>query len=83
MNMNEKCQDEKINYAFRNLHKNLVDEICGFFRVYGIEADDVVLSIDGLKESIKYGEWCPCTDSSLIAYKEEDHNLCNIYLESI
>lgn len=83
MNMNEKTQDEKINYAFRNLHKNLVDEICGFFRAYGIEADEVVLSIDGLKGSIKYGAWCPCTDSSLIAYKDDINKVHNVYLESI
>jgi len=70
MNMNEKTQDEKINYAFRNLHKNLVDEISGFFRAYGIEDADIVsLSIDSLKYSIKYGEWHPGTDSSLTVYK--------------
>lgn len=80
MNMNEKIQDEKINYAFRNLHKNLVDEICGFFRAYGIEANTVMLSIDGLKESIKYGEWHPCTDSSLTVWKKENKTP---YLESI
>lgn len=81
MNMNEKTQDEKINYAFRNLHKNLVDEISGFFRAYGIEDADIVsLSIDGLKDSIKYGEWHPGTDSSLTVWKKESKTP---YLESI
>lgn len=61
----QQCQDEKINNAFRNLHKNIVDEIIGFCNAYGISIDEFHISADCLEGSIKAGSWQPCTDSSL------------------
>jgi len=61
----QQCQDEKINNAFRNLHKNIVDEIIGFCNAYGISIDEFHMSADGLQDSIKTRSWQPCTDSSL------------------
>lgn len=61
----QQCQDEKINNAFRNLHKNIVDEIIGFCNAYGISIDEFHMSADCLEDSIKAGSWQACTDSSL------------------
>lgn len=70
----QQCQDDKINTAFRNLHKNLIDEIIGFCRAYNISIDEVHLSADGLENSIKHGSWQPCTDSGLTFMKySEDY----------
>ncbi|MBR6907804.1 hypothetical protein IKN40_04890 [bacterium] len=61
----QQCQDELINIAFRHLHENLVNEIIGFCRAYGITIDEFYLNADCLKDSIKAGSWQPCTDSCL------------------
>jgi len=43
------CKDEKINIAFNHFHENLVNEVIGFCRAYGItDIDEVVFNIDHL-----------------------------------
>ena len=44
----QQCQDEKINMAFRNLHKRIVDEIIGFCNAWNITIDEFHISADGL-----------------------------------
>lgn len=61
----QQCQDDSINIAFRNLHKNIVNEIIGFCNAYGISIDEFHMSADCLEDSIKAGSWQACTDSSL------------------
>ena len=61
----QQCQDEQINIAFKHLHENLVNEIIGFCRAYGITIDEFHMNADCLEDSIKVGSWQPCTDSSL------------------
>ena len=36
------------------------------------DIDCISFGADGLKHSIEYGEWAPCTDSSLTAYGYQD-----------
>ena len=59
----QKCQNEEIDENFRKLHSKLVNEIIKFCKENNIEIDEFTLSADGVRESIKYGEWCPSTDS--------------------
>ncbi len=59
----QKCQNEEIVKKFGKLHRKLVNEIIAFCKENNIEIDEFNLSADGVRESIKYGEWCPCVDS--------------------
>lgn len=59
----QKCQNEEIDEKFSKLHSKLVKEIITFCKENNIEIDEFSLSADGVRESIKYGEWCPSTDS--------------------
>ena len=61
----QKCQNEEIDKKFRKLHNKLVNKIITFCKNNDIEIDEFSLSADGVRESIKYGEWCPSTDSCL------------------
>lgn len=61
----QKCQKEEIDKKFRELHDKLVNEVITFCKENDIEIDEFNLSADGVRESIKYGEWCPYTDSCL------------------
>ena len=76
----QQCQDDKINIAFRNLHKQLVDEIIGFCKAYNIVIDEFHLYADCFRDSIKIGSWQPCTDSSLVFEKFTDEwkNIINM-----
>ena len=68
----QQCQDEKINTAFRNLHKRIVDEIIGFCNAWNISIDEFHIKADGLAESIPHGSWQSCTDSSFVFKKYSD-----------
>ena len=59
----QKCQNEEIYEKFRKLHNKLVNEIVTFCKENNIEIDEFSLSADGVRESIKFGKWCPPTDS--------------------
>ena len=70
----QQCQDERLNYKFRQLHKHLVNEVIEFCKSHNIVIDEFHLNADNLEESIKYGEWQACTDSCLIFDKfSEDY----------
>lgn len=76
----QKCQDDEINNAFKELHENLVNEVISFCNKWGVKIDEVYLHADGLEESCKFGCWQPCTDSTLRFDKfEKDNN--GIYYE--
>lgn len=66
----QQCQDDILNQKFRELHHKLVNEIIAFCKKNNIEAEEIILRADGLKSSIPYEEWQPCTDSCLEIYKE-------------
>ena len=68
------CQDDEVNKKFRELHYKLVNEIISFCKENNIEAEEVILRADGLKGSIPYEEWQPCTDSCLEMYKEDSRH---------
>lgn len=68
----QQCQDEKVNTAFRNLHKRIVDEIIGFCNAWNISIDEFHIKADGLAESIPHGSWQSCTDSSFVFKKYSD-----------
>ena len=61
----QQCQDERLNYKFRQLHKHLVNEVIEFCKSHNIVIDEFRLNADGLAESIPYGSWQSCTDSGL------------------
>lgn len=68
----QQCQDDLINRKFKVLHKQIVNTIIQFCKENNIEIDEFHLSADCLEESIKYGSWQPCTDSSLVFNKFTD-----------
>ena len=61
----QKCQDEKITSDFRKLHEELVNRVVDFCREHDIVIDEFHMGADCMSESIKFGYWCPVTDSSL------------------
>ena len=68
----QQCQDERLNYKFRQLHKYLVNQIINFCKSHNIIIDEFYLNADELSESIKFGSWQPCTDSCLTFHKFTD-----------
>lgn len=68
------CQDDEVNKKFRELHHRLVNDIISFCVENNIEVEEVILRADGLKGSIPYEEWQPCTDSCLEIYKEDSRS---------
>lgn len=58
------CQDEKTNEDFRVLHHEIVNSILKFCKEHNISADECYVSIDGMSESVPFGQWQACTDSS-------------------
>lgn len=68
----QQCQDDKVNTAFRNLHKHLINEVIEFCNAYGITIDEFHMNANDLRGSIECGEWEACTDSSLVFNKDTD-----------
>ena len=68
----QQCQDERLNYEFRKLHKFLVEQVIIFCKNNNITIDEFKLDADGLPGSIKEGSWQPCTDSGLTFMKYSD-----------
>lgn len=62
-NFYQKCQNKEIVEKFSKLHSKLVNQTVTFCIENNIEIDEFSLSADGVRESIKHGEWCPSTDS--------------------
>lgn len=55
---------------FNQLHRKLVNLIIQYCNEHDIDATDVTLRIDSLRDSLEFGEWYPSTDSSLTIYKK-------------
>ena len=68
----QECQDDATTIAFRKLHESIVNQVIDFCKTYGVEIDEFFLSADGLRSSIEYDEWVPCTDSSFSMYRYEE-----------
>lgn len=56
------------------LHNTLMQTTIDYLKENNIEhIDEIMFSADGLKESIEYGKWNACTDSSVTLYGYEDN----------
>ena len=69
----QKCQEPELNFAFRSLHQNIINQIINFCQNWHIYIDEIHLNADCLEGSIKAGSWQACTDSgfSLMKYSDE------------
>lgn len=61
----------KLYEEFSELHNSLVNQIIQFMKEHNVQAEEVHLSADNLNESVKYGEWCPSTDSCLELFNRD------------
>lgn len=68
----QQCQNDKINYKFRQLHKHIINDIITFCNAYHISIDEFHIDADCLEDSIKAGSWQSCTDSSFVLNKFTD-----------
>ena len=66
------CQDPDTTKKFRDLHKELVDRVIEWCNENSVQIDEFHLHADGIRESIPYASWQPCTDSGLEMYRRED-----------
>lgn len=66
----ETNRDPELHNAFSKLHEDIVNMVIRFCKEHNItDVDEFHVGADGLRESIPYGEWCPCTDSSMSVVK--------------
>ena len=61
----ETNRDPELHKAFGELHKRIVDMVIQFCKEHDLEVDEFSVGADGLLGSKPFGEWCPCTDSSM------------------
>lgn len=62
----ESNRDPELHKAFGELHTNIVNMVIQFCKEHNLtNVDEFHVSADGIMGSIKFGEWCPCTDSSM------------------
>ena len=66
----ETNRDTELHKAFGELHVKIVNEVIQFCKEHNLDVDAFRVSADGLLSSRDYGEWCPCTDSSMSMYIE-------------
>lgn len=73
----ETNRDTELHKAFGELHTKIVNEVIGFCKEHNLDVDRFRVSADGLLGSRDYGEWCPCTDSSMSMHTVvKDKNGC-------
>ena len=65
------CQDPETTKKFRDLHKELVDRVIEWCNENSVDIDEFHLHADGIRESIHYSSWQPCTDSGFEMYSRE------------
>lgn len=66
----ETNRNPELHKAFSELHKKLVDEVIKFCKEHNLkDVDEFKLSADGLSDSIEFGEWICCTDSSMSMFQ--------------
>ena len=68
----QQCQDEELTMKFRDLHESLVNQVIAFCKENNIVIDEFHMAADDLSDSIKFGSWQSCTDSSLSFEKFTD-----------
>lgn len=62
----ESNRDPELHKAFGELHTTIVNMIIQFCKEHNLKnIDEFRVSADGIMGSIEFGEWCPCTDSSM------------------
>jgi hypothetical protein len=66
------CQDPETTKKFRELHYELVDRVITWCNENSVQIDEFHLHADGIRDSIPYASWQPCTDSGLEMYRNED-----------
>lgn len=71
----ESNRDPELHTEFGELHEKIVNMVCQFCKENNLnDVDEFYITTNGLSGSIKFGEWCPCTDSSMTVYKKTDEN---------
>ena len=68
------CQDDELDKKFCVLHHKIVEQIIDFCLENNLKIDDVHLDIDGLRDSINFGQWTAATDSSMAMYRFDDEH---------
>lgn len=59
-----------------DLQEALMNTLINFCRERNLtDIDCISFGVDGLQDSVEYGEWTPCTDSSLAAHGYQDDTL--------
>jgi len=79
----QQCQNDRINYIFRQLHKHIINDIITFCNAYNISIDEFHMNADGLEDSIKAGSWQACTDSFFVLNKFTDEYKDAILMKKI
>lgn len=65
----ETNRDPELHEAFSKLHEDIVNMVIRFCKEHDLnDVDEFHVGADGIRGSIKYGEWCPCTDSYMSMY---------------
>ena len=73
----ETNRDPELHEAFSKLHTDIVNMVIRFCKEHNLtDVDEFVVGANGLMGSCEFGEWCPCTDSSMSMRKfgEEGQN---------
>ncbi len=66
----ETNRDPELHDAFSDLHEQIVNLVVKFCKDHNLtDVDEFHIGADGIKGSIPYGIWCPCTDSSMSIIK--------------
>lgn len=73
----ETNRDPELHEAFGELHTEIVNMVIRFCKEHNLnDVDEFSVHADGIVDSLEFGEWCPCTDSSMKMVKVvEDKNL--------
>lgn len=66
----ETNRDPELHDAFSDLHEQIVNLVINFCKEHNLtDVDEFHVGANGIKGSIPYGVWCPCTDSSMSIIK--------------
>lgn len=66
----ETNRDPELHDAFSDLHEQIVNLVINFCKEHNLtDVDEFHVGANGIKDSIPYGVWCPCTDSSMSIIK--------------
>ncbi len=66
----ETNRDPELHKAFSQLHEDIVNLVIKFCKDHNLtDVDEFYVGADGIKGSIPYSIWCPCTDSDMSIIK--------------